>query len=57
MKIKNSKLAARQFLGLIDEPLLWVRVVGIDETYTLDERDAIVENAVDMFLASYRKKP
>ncbi|KGC20238.1 TetR/AcrR family transcriptional regulator [Burkholderia gladioli] len=53
VKIKNSKLAARQFLGLIDEPLLWVRVVGIDETYSQQERDVIVENAVDMFLGFY----
>ena len=53
VKIGNSKLAARQFLGLIDEPLLWVRVVGIDETYSQQERDVIVENAVDMFLGFY----
>ncbi len=57
VKIRNSKLAARQFLGLIDEPLLWVRVVGIDETYTQQERDVIVENAVDMFLGFYQTKP
>jgi len=57
VKIRNSKLAARQFLGLIDEPLLWVRVVGIDETYSQQERDIIVENAVDMFLGFYLTKP
>lgn len=57
IKVKNSKLAARQFLGLIDEPLLWVRVVGIDETYSARERQTIVENAVDMFLGFYLTKP
>ncbi|MFM0648563.1 TetR/AcrR family transcriptional regulator [Paraburkholderia bryophila] len=53
VKIRNSKLAARQFLGLIDEPLLWVRVVGIDEIHSQQERDVVVENAVDMFLGFY----
>ncbi len=54
--VKNAKLAARQFLGLIDEPLLWVRVIGVDETYSRRERDVIVENAVDMFLGFYLTK-
>lgn len=53
ISVKDSKLAARQFLGLIDEPLLWVRVVGLDETYSPRERKIIVENAVDMFLGFY----
>ena len=56
VKIKNAKLAARQFLGLIDEPLLWIRVLGIDETYSRQERELIVENAVDMFLGFYLTK-
>jgi len=53
--IADPKMAARQFLGLIDEPLLWVRVVGIDETYTPAQRRVIVETAVDMFLGFYRR--
>lgn len=56
LTIKDTKLASRQFLGLIDEPLLWVRVVGIDETYTLKERRAIVDSAVSMFLGFYANK-
>lgn len=54
--IKNPALAARQFLGLIDEPLLWVRVVGLDEPYTPRQRRVIVENAVDMFLGFYARE-
>lgn len=54
--IKDSKLAGRQFLGLIDEPLLWVRVVGLDETYSPRQRRMIVENAVDMFLGFYARE-
>ena len=53
LKIKNPLIAGRQFLGLIDEPLLWVRVVGIDELYTKKERDYIVDSAVEMFLGFY----
>lgn len=54
--IKDPKIAARQFLGLIDEPLLWVRVVGLDEDYTPKQRRLIVESAVDMFLGFYTRK-
>jgi AcrR family transcriptional regulator len=54
--IKNPQIAGRQFLGLIDEPLLWVRVVGIDERYTKSERQYIVESAVEMFLGLYSVK-
>ncbi|WP_208446915.1 TetR/AcrR family transcriptional regulator [Burkholderia gladioli] len=56
VKIKNAKLAARQFLGLIDEPLLWVRVLGVEETYSRQERELIVEDAVEMFLGFYLVK-
>ena len=49
----NARIAGRQFLGLIDEPLLWVRVVGIDETYSKAERHTIVDDAVDIFLRFY----
>lgn len=55
--VKNPKLAARQFLGLIDEPLLWVRVVGADESFTKQERDVVVQQAVDMFLGFYLARP
>lgn len=53
LNIKDTRLATRQFLGMIDEPLLWVRVVGLDEHYTPRQRATIVENAVDMFLGFY----
>lgn len=53
VKIKNTRLAARQFLGLIDEPLLWGRVVGMEDTHTVRERKLIVDSAVEMFLSFY----
>ena len=52
----NARIAGRQFLGLIDEPLLRVRVVGIDETYSKAERHTIVDNAVAIFLGFYGSK-
>ncbi|CAN7670198.1 TetR/AcrR family transcriptional regulator [Caballeronia sp. LjRoot34] len=56
VKVKNPALAARQFLGLIDEPLLWVRVIGSDEVHSRLEKRQVIENAVDMFLGFYEVK-
>lgn len=55
--IKNSERATRQFLGLIDEPLLWIRVIGRDEKFTRAERQAVIDEAVAIFLNHYRAKP
>ena len=57
LTIKNGERAARQFLGLIDEPLLWIRVIGRDETFTRAERQAVIDEAVAIFLNHYRAKP
>lgn len=56
IRVSNAKLAARQYLGLIDEPLLWIRVIGVEETFTTDERTEVVTQAVDIFLNFYLKK-
>lgn len=53
--LRDPQLAARQFLGLIDEPLLWVRVVGMQEQYEPAQRRQIVEDAVEMFLGFYAR--
>lgn len=55
--IKNGERAARQFLGLIDEPLLWIRVLGREETFTHAERQAVIDEAVAIFLNYYQAKP
>jgi TetR/AcrR family transcriptional regulator of autoinduction and epiphytic fitness len=52
--IDDAELATRQFLGLIDEPLLWVRVVGKAEESTPAQRAAVVDGAVRMFLGHYK---
>ena len=45
-------LAAQQFLGLLNEPILWPRVLGQD--ITSSPPDTVVEEAVRMFLLRYR---
>ncbi|MBK0031011.1 TetR/AcrR family transcriptional regulator [Erwinia sp. S43] len=53
LSIQNSERASRQFLGLIDEPLLWIRVLGREENHTPLEKQAVIDEAVDMFLRYY----
>ncbi|WP_322041255.1 TetR/AcrR family transcriptional regulator [Burkholderia diffusa] len=57
LSIKNAERAARQFLGLIDEPLLWIRVLGREEKFTRAERQAVIDEAVEIFLGHYRARP
>ncbi len=45
-------LAAQQFLGLLNEPMLWPRVLGQD--IASPSPDTVVEEAVRMFLLRYR---
>lgn len=50
--------AAKQFLGLINEPLLWPRVVGADARVpSPTERKRVVQEAVFVFLSAYAKPP
>ncbi|RQR33288.1 TetR/AcrR family transcriptional regulator [Burkholderia sp. Bp9142] len=57
LSIRDGERAARQFLGLIDEPLLWIRVLGREEKFTRAERQDVIDEAVDIFLGHYRVKP
>lgn len=45
-------LAARQFLGLLNEPTLWRRVLGRDVAPASSE--VVIEEAVGMFLLRYK---
>jgi len=45
-------LAAHQFLGLLNEPILWKRVLGRDVAPVSPE--TVIEEAVGMFLLRYR---
>lgn len=49
--------AAKQFLGLVNEPLLWLRVVGADTiTPSASERKRVVKEAVAIFMSAYAKR-
>lgn len=51
--IADRPLATRQFLGLINEPLLWARVIGAEPAPGRKTRDVAVKQAVDVFLSHY----
>ena len=55
LEIPNTDLAAKQYLGLIDEAVLWGRVMGDDTLLLPSQIDEIVESGVAMFLKFYRK--
>jgi len=56
LNIIDSERATRQFLGLIDEPLLWIRVIGRNEVFSPTERQAVIDEAVNIFLGHYGVK-
>lgn len=51
----HPSLAAHQFLGLLNEPVLWQRVLRRDIAPV--SSDTVVEEAVKMFLLRYRAQP
>lgn len=57
LTIGDPDLAARHFLGLIDETVLWMRVMGSEETLSPSVTEAVVEQAVTIFLGHYRTRP
>ena len=55
LDISDPDLAAAQFIGLINEPLLlWFRVMGGGGNPTKERLKLVVEEAVDTFLCRYR---
>ncbi|MBE7212786.1 MAG: TetR/AcrR family transcriptional regulator [Gluconacetobacter diazotrophicus] len=53
LSVADTDLAARQFVGLVNEPLLWFRVLGNGEQYPPARRAYVVEEAVRTFLSRY----
>jgi len=53
LRCSDPDLAARQFVGLINEPLLWYRVLGLEEVPSAERRAHVVGQAVAMFLSCY----
>ena len=58
LTFKDAARAAKQFLGLINEPLLWLRVVGAEaKASSPAERRRVVQEAVFVFLSAYATRP
>ncbi len=54
LNVLDPDLAAAQFVGLINEPLLWPRVVRGGKSPSKERRTQIVAEAVQTFLCRYR---
>jgi AcrR family transcriptional regulator len=56
LTLGDAVRAAKQFLGLINEPLLWPRVIGADaKAPGPAERKRVVREAVSVFLSAYAR--
>jgi AcrR family transcriptional regulator len=54
----DTYLAARQFMGLVQEFLVWPRVMGFEEeTAVQPAPDVVIEEAVRSFMARYAPAP
>ena len=54
LDLSDPDLAAAQFVGLVNEPLLSSRVIGAGKSPSKDRRKQVVQEAVHTFLARYR---
>jgi len=54
LDVPDAGLASRHFLGLVDETMLWVRVMGDERAPTQESIEETVEQAVIIFLGHYR---
>ncbi|SEU47282.1 TetR/AcrR family transcriptional regulator [Nonomuraea wenchangensis] len=54
LRCPDSHLAARQFMGLVQEFLVWPRVMAFEEEITVQpSAEVVIEEAVRTFLARY----
>lgn len=56
LSISDQHMAARHFLGLVDETVLWMRVMGDSKSLTEAETHEVVEQAVAIFIGHYAAK-
>ncbi len=55
LKVKNPKLAARQFIALFKEQAFWPMVFGVKTKFSRREREELIQSSVDLFLAQYSR--
>jgi len=53
LTLADPDLAARQFIGMINEPLVWFRVLGLEDAPSAEREAQVVCEAVKTFLARY----
>ncbi len=57
LRVPDPDLAAAQFIGLLNEPLLWPRVIRGGKSLSKERRGYIVAEAVHTFVSRYRVDP
>lgn len=53
LRVEDPDLAARQFVGLVNEPLLWPRLIVVAPGPSMARRTEVVQQAVKLFLTCY----
>lgn len=53
IKTDDPELAAKQFIGLINEPLVFLQILGLPETHSEAHIRKVVQEAVQMFFLRY----
>jgi len=57
LALDDTVRSAKQFLGLINEPLLWLRVIGAEtKVQSPAERKRVVKEAVAIFMKAYGQR-
>ena len=57
LTLADPDLAARQFIGMINEPVVWFRVLGLEDAPSAEREAQVVGEAVKTFLARYGARP
>lgn len=53
IEVEDAELAARQFIGLINEPLVFLQILGLAEAHAESHVRKVVDEAVKMFFLRY----
>ncbi|MFV1478575.1 TetR/AcrR family transcriptional regulator [Serratia marcescens] len=53
LHLENPLIATQQFIGMINEPLLWMRLINTEGSVDAERRDDIVNRAVRLFFTGY----
>jgi TetR/AcrR family transcriptional regulator, regulator of autoinduction and epiphytic fitness len=53
LEVTDPKLAAKQFVGLLDTFAFWPQIFGSEPPLTQQRKETIVKSTVDMFLSRY----